>query len=260
MPSVVKPKKGMGFRSHSRTDWHLFTGQPGCGKTTSVKTIAKHLASYGVRLRGFVTEEVLGANGTRVGFDVVTLPGGKRSILSRKGGPSGQPKTGAYSVDIASFERLALPTLAADNDPRAVYCLDEIGRMELHSAAFAARVEALLRRGVRLLGAITAPIYGHRVPFCDQVSASSGVAVCKLTAKVRDDVTALLRDELIHRWCPSKACAKSKEVAKGAKAKVVLARPRPKRVSGMKTLKKKTAGTNKTSLARKRTKMSAKRK
>ena len=187
-------------------------------------------------------------------------------MLSRKGGPAGQPKTGQYSVDVAAFEQLALPTLADDDDPSTVYILDEIGRMELHSSAFASRVEALLERGVRLLGAITAPIYGltrsyaafalaaahetrvpvcvlvrravscemdlsrlaviaidhqasmyrggfahccstvldspiavlqtservlacrecsgHRVQFCDQVSACPGVAVHKLTAKV----------------------------------------------------------------------------
>ena len=81
-------------------------------------------------------------------------------MLSRKGGPAGQPKTGQYSVDVAAFEQLALPTLADDDDPSTVYILDEIGRMELHSSAFASRVVALLERGVRLLGAITAPIYG----------------------------------------------------------------------------------------------------
>jgi nucleoside-triphosphatase THEP1 len=115
------------------------------------------------------------------GFDVVTVPDGQRGeqiekfddgilefivgvimagILSRKGGPAGQPKTGQYSVDVAAFEELALPTLADDEDESTVYILDEIGRMELHSSAFASRVAALLQRGVRLLGAITAPIYG----------------------------------------------------------------------------------------------------
>ena len=93
-----------------------------------------------------------------------------------------------------------MPTLADDDDPSVVYILDEIGRMELHSHAFSLRVRALLARGVRLLGAITAPIYGHRVTFCDSVSASRGVVVHKLTAKVRDEVVLQLATELTDRW------------------------------------------------------------
>ena len=188
------------FATHSDTEWILLTGQPGCGKTTAVKRLSEALARDGVKLRGFVTEEVL-VGGKRVGFDVVTIPDGKRGILSRKGGPAAHPKTGQYSVDVASFEKLALPTIAPPaSQEDVVLVLDEIGRMELHSAAFAARVEELLKRGTRLVGAITAPIYGHRVAFCDAVSASRGVETHRLTAKVRDEVVSALEAQLLKRW------------------------------------------------------------
>ena len=193
------------FATHRDTDWILLTGQPGCGKTTAVKRLSEALARDGVKLRGFVTEEVL-VGGKRVGFDVVTIPDRKRGILSRKGGPAAHPKTGQYSVDVASFEKLALPTIeppAGQED--VVLVLDEIGRMELHSAAFAARVEELLKRGTRLVGAITAPIYGHRVAFCDAVSASRGVETHRLTAKVRDEVATTLEAQLLKRWAGREA-------------------------------------------------------
>ncbi len=201
-PDSINSGSPVGFASHVATDWVLVTGQPGCGKTTAVKRLAAELAKVGVRLRGFVTEEVL-SKGSRVGFDVVTVPDGRRGVLSRKGGPRHQPRTGAYSVDVRSFEALALPTLQDDgrgDDEHVAYVLDEIGRMELHSEAFAATVEKLLARGVRLLGAITAPIYGHRVPFCDRVSASRGVAVQRLTAKIREPIVQQLCVSLLHRW------------------------------------------------------------
>jgi nucleoside-triphosphatase len=172
-----------------------------------VKAVANVLASRGIRVRGFVTEEVLGPGGGRIGFDVVTIPDSKRGVLSRKferGKGLGFPKTGKYSVDVSAFEALALPTLDDDDEPRTVYVLDEIGRMELHSSKFTARVEALLRRGVLMIGAITAPIYGHRVPFCDRVGATRGVAVHKLTAKTRDAVTEALTAEVCDRWVETK--------------------------------------------------------
>ena len=179
------------FASHAGTDWVLVTGQPGCGKTTAVKKLVDELRARGESVRGFYTDEVL-SGGRRIGFDIVSVPDGRRGPLARKGAAG--PKVGQYGVDVAGFERLALPTLEVDDE--AIYVLDEIGRMELKSEAFAARVEELLARGVRLVGALTAPIYGHRVAFCDRVSATRGVAVHKLTKSTRDGVTAELRESL----------------------------------------------------------------
>ena len=194
------------FASHTSTDWVLVTGQPGCGKTTAVKTLVDELRASGASVRGFYTDEVL-QGGRRVGFDIVTVPDGRRGPLARKGAAG--PKVGAYGVDLDGFERLALPTLGDDDD--AIYVLDEIGRMELKSEAFAKRVEELLARGVRLVGAITAPIYGHRVAFCDRVGATRGVAVHKLTKSTRDGVTAELRESLVTRFvAPPKSSGKRK--------------------------------------------------
>ena len=181
------------FASHAGTDWVLVTGQPGCGKTTAVKKLVDELRARGESVRGFYTDEVL-QGGRRVGFDIVSVPDGRRGPLARKGAAG--PKVGQYGVDVDGFERLALPTLEVDDD-ETIYVLDEIGRMELKSEAFATRVEELLARGVWLVGAMTAPIYGHRVPFCDRVSATRGVAVHKLTSKTRDGVTAELKESLV---------------------------------------------------------------
>ena len=184
------------FASHASTDWVLVTGQPGCGKTTAVKTLVDELRASGASVRGFYTDEVL-QGGRRIGFDIVSVPDGRRGPLARKGATG--PKVGKYGVDVSGFERLALPTLEVDEDDDTIYVLDEIGRMELKSEAFGTRVEELLARGVRLVGAITAPIYGHRVAFCDRVGATRGVAVHKLTKSTRDGVTEELKESLV-RW------------------------------------------------------------
>lgn len=62
------------------TKWHncFFSG---VGKTTLVQKVLAVLSSTGVRVDGFWTDEVR-ENGSRVGFDVITV-NGERGILAR---------------------------------------------------------------------------------------------------------------------------------------------------------------------------------
>ena len=81
--------------------------------------------------------------GTRAGARAPRQVVRARGPLARKGAPS-RHKTGAYGVDVAAFERVALPLLAAHAGRRRLIVIDEIGRMEMHSAKFAEAVQALL--------------------------------------------------------------------------------------------------------------------
>ncbi|CAK0841673.1 unnamed protein product [Prorocentrum cordatum] len=109
--------------------------------------VAELCKERGVRVEGFLTEE-LRERGVRVGFDVVELAGdGRRVALARVGGGSG-PRVSKYVVTVAEFESLALPILdrILDTPPRddVVCIIDEIGKMELFSSEFISRVRRLL--------------------------------------------------------------------------------------------------------------------
>jgi nucleoside-triphosphatase len=215
--------------------WLLCTGQPSCGKTTLVKKAlsrisewqnsvvdddagrdrkhARNASHQKIVVSGFYTDEVLDGNGRRIGFDIVGISSEKRGILSRKSGlPSSYPKTGQYSVDVASFEDVALAELdillsssatsSSESDQgdtsSQIIIIDEIGRMELHSNKFQAAVEKLLQHpNILVVGAITAPIYGHRVPFCDYITNgyelkrhSMRVEVMRIKKSNRETVTS----------------------------------------------------------------------
>ena len=187
--------------SHPTRNWILVTGQPGCGKTTAVKCLSQALQDAGFQVQGFITEEVLDdGTGSRKGFDIVAVPDNKRGCLSRKRGlPSHWPRTGPYKVDVDSIDRVAVPSLSIipnkqkdstpddltassqksshdiiSSDPQpypTIFVLDEIGRMELHSTKFQETVQKLLdyyddNQYIRLVGAVTAPRYGHRGKRC----------------------------------------------------------------------------------------------
>jgi nucleoside-triphosphatase THEP1 len=100
-------------------DWILIAGRPGRGKTTAVKRVVELLQrTHGYDCQGFYTEEVIenGPKGSkkRIGFDIITVPNNERGILARNtalSDSSSFPKTGKFSIDVDSFEKLVLPAL-----------------------------------------------------------------------------------------------------------------------------------------------------
>ena len=176
----------------------LVTGQPSCGKTTLVKRLIELAkAASSLPISGFVTDEVV-AGSSRIGFDVVSVSSEARGLLARKGLKS-RAKTGAYGVDVASFEKIALPLLAQGEGQPRIVVIDEVGRMEMHSAAFADTVRALLEDDdVLLLGSVAAPRYGHVVPLAEEIKGRSDVCTLHLKASTRAEVMAQAASEL-HR-------------------------------------------------------------
>ena len=171
----------------------LVTGQPGCGKTVLVRDLYEHARRRFPTLvySGFYTAEALCGHPSkafRVGFDIVTVPGGASGVLARKGLKS-KFKTGEYGVDVASFDDLAMPELEVPSGTGLhVVVIDEIGRMEAHSKLFGPAVQKLLEQpNVLLVGSVAAPRYGHKLQLAEDIKAQLGIFVVPMKKSTRQE-------------------------------------------------------------------------
>jgi nucleoside-triphosphatase len=167
----------------------LLEGRPGVGKTTVVRRVAELLREAGLVLGGFVTEE-LREGRRRVGFSVETLDG-DRAVLAHID-LAGPPRVGKYGVDLDAFERLALPALARADEAQVVL-IDELGKMELASAAFRAAVTDLFRQPTRILA--TVQIARH--PLSDELKHRSDVETMRVSVENRSELPARLAERIL---------------------------------------------------------------
>jgi nucleoside-triphosphatase len=168
----------------------LLTGPPRIGKSTVVAGLVRLLEEQGVAVGGFVTFEQR-AEGRRVGF-VVRDIAGPEAVLAHEGF-RGDVRVGRYGVDVSAFERVGLPAIQRALDERTVIVIDEIGRMELASEAFARLTEQVMRASVPVVA--TVPVRTH--PFTDALKHRPGVEVVTVTGGNRDALPAMLLDRLV---------------------------------------------------------------
>ena len=116
----------------------LITGVPGLGKTTVMRKVKGLLA--GKRIRGFLTDEIRNERGERLGFQIETFDGRVARLASVE--LRSPNRVGRYGVDLDALNAVAVPALALEE--RAIYLIDEIGKMECLSGAFIDAVARLL--------------------------------------------------------------------------------------------------------------------
>lgn len=164
----------------------LLTGPPRIGKTTIICRVAEHL---GERAGGFYTEEVR-SGGERTGFRIVTLDG-QRAMLSSVHFP-GPPRVGKYGVDVATFERVGVRAIWEALARAQIVVIDEIGKMELFSAAFREAVLAALDSPMPVVGTILSKPH----PWADALKARPDVQLIPVTPENRDRLVRDLLNQL----------------------------------------------------------------
>jgi len=103
-----------------------------------------------LEIRGFFTEEIRSGR-SRQGFRGVTFDSQTFPLADRRQG--GRLRVGAYGVDLQGLETIGLAALEIAPGTRLVI-VDEVGKMELLSARFRARIEALIESEIPLLATI----------------------------------------------------------------------------------------------------------
>jgi nucleoside-triphosphatase len=167
----------------------LLEGRPGIGKTTVARRLLDLLRQAGVPVGGFITRE-LRAGGRREGF-IVQAASGVEEVLAHVGLP-GPPRVGRYGVDLAAFERVALPAIRTAGTG-GVVVVDELGKMELASAPFRDAFVKLLGQDV----AVVATVHLARHRLTDALKRRPDVHVIRVTEASRDALPKRLMERLV---------------------------------------------------------------
>ncbi|NQU14945.1 MAG: AAA family ATPase [Desulfobacteraceae bacterium] len=155
----------------------LFTGPPGCGKTTLISRIVPQLRTSST---GFLTREIR-EKGKRVGFSIDTLDG-KEALLAHVN-VSGRYTVGRYGVVLESIENIAIPSMMPRNEGDSVV-IDEIGKMECFSPLFRSKLLDVLEMPNIVIGTIS--LRGDQ--FIRRIKDRSDVLVVEISGRNRDEL------------------------------------------------------------------------
>jgi len=163
----------------------LITGQPGIGKTTLIKNIAKALEV--LHPVGFYTAEIRERN-LRLGFTLTDF-NGRKNVLAHVDIKSGF-RVGRYGVDTEGFEDFLEPIPFLAPETRLII-IDEIGKMECFSAKFRKLMQTLFNSNTPVIATISLKGGG----LIAQIKTQPGIELFEMTYRNRNAIS----DNIIKR-------------------------------------------------------------
>ncbi|OGL40774.1 MAG: hypothetical protein A3C43_00425 [Candidatus Schekmanbacteria bacterium RIFCSPHIGHO2_02_FULL_38_11] len=162
----------------------LLAGQPGVGKTTTIKKILEYVKIFA---GGFYTQEIR-LGGGRIGFEIVTLKGEKAPLANRN--VRSKHVVGDYGVILENIEKVAVKSLIDALKENKLIVIDEIGKMELFSEEFKKAVLSCLDSEKIVLATVTEA----KIPFVNEILKRDDVDIFQITTKNRNQMSGDLRD------------------------------------------------------------------
>jgi nucleoside-triphosphatase len=159
---------------------YLLTGDPGVGKTTTVKTVVRAIGPS--RCGGFYTEEIRNRDGVRTGFQIVTVDGLVRRIADVEF--DSKFRIGRYGVDVNVVDTVGVSAICTALETKEIVVIDEIGPMELFSDGFKKIVTDVLESPKVLLGTIVERPY----PWADDLKRRNDVRILEMTIGNRNGI------------------------------------------------------------------------
>ncbi|UCF85423.1 MAG: NTPase [Desulfobacteraceae bacterium] len=153
----------------------LFTGPPGCGKTTLIEKIVFEIE---VPTTGFFTREMR-EKGRRVGFSINTLDG-KQGVLAHQNIRS-KYRVGKYGINLEDIDHIAVPSMIPQ-DEEVIVIIDEIGKMECFSPLFKETVLQILDSKHSVIGSV--PLRGNA--FIEHIKKRNDVLLIQVSEKNRN--------------------------------------------------------------------------
>jgi len=171
----------------------LFTGEPGCGKTTLVRRICEALSLQAKKTGGMISGEIR-KKGQRIGFKLEDILSGETGILAHVDQADG-PRVGKYRVNLQDIERVGVAAIRRAILEADVVVVDEIGPMELNSKPFILAVELALASPKHFIGTIHKRASHYLV---SAIKTNPAYQVIEVTPANRDRLLAEISEKFKH--------------------------------------------------------------
>lgn len=173
----------------------FLTGIPGVGKSTVIRRVVDELENRGFSVGGMLTSEVRTPEGVRKGFEILDLQTQRRGILASVDSVGG-PRVGKYRVNLIDLDGVGASAISAAVKTVDIVVVDEIGSMELHSAAFKQALREALASSRVVIGTIHR---SARDPILEELRRNPKVTILEVTAENRSNLHARVLAELQSR-------------------------------------------------------------